>query len=205
MDNAANRHPCGVIVCRMRWDSLFDDLESQLERERTAEEADLEAEEERLRLGRLSVRDRLLALARGAGQRPVRLGLSGGGRLVIHPHTIGRDWMSAALPDGRQCIVPLAAIASVALSQAEVATSLASARQDTVSGRLGLPFVLRDLCRRRRQVELTTVDGLLTGTIDRVGRDHLDLAVHEPGTARRGSAVREVLLVPIERLLVVRA
>lgn len=46
----------------MRWDDLFDDLESQLEREMTAEELDLEAEEERLRLGRLSVRDRLVAL-----------------------------------------------------------------------------------------------------------------------------------------------
>ena len=65
-----------VIVSRMRWDSLFDDLESQLERERTAEELDLEAEEERLRLGRLAVRDRLLALARAPGERPVRLVLA---------------------------------------------------------------------------------------------------------------------------------
>ena len=45
----------------MRWDKLFDDLESQLEREITAEELDLDAEEERLRLGRLSVRERLVA------------------------------------------------------------------------------------------------------------------------------------------------
>ena len=191
----------------MRWDSLFDDLESQLERERTAEELDLEAEHERLRLGRLAVRDRLLALARAPGERPVRLGLAGGVRLVIHPHTIGRDWLSAALPDGRQCVVPMAAIASVALSQAEVATSLAATgdANDTVSGRLGLPFVLRDLCRRRRQVEVTSLDGILVGTIDRVGRDHFDLAVHEAGSARRESAVRDVLMVPIDRLVLVRA
>ncbi len=195
-----------VIVSRMRWDSLFDDLESQLERERTAEELDLEAEEERLRLGRLAIRDRLLALAAAPGERPLRLALAGGIRLSVHPHTIGRDWLSAALPDGRQCVVPLASIASVSLSQLEVAASLrGAAPADTISGRLGLPFVLRDLCRRRRQVEVTTADGILTGTIDRVGRDHLDLAVHEAGTARRESAVRDVLMLPIAGILIVRA
>ena len=196
-----------VIVSGMRWDSLFDDLESQLERERTAEELDLEAEEERLRLGRLAIRDRLLALAAAPGERPLRLALAGGTRLVVHPHTIGRDWLSAALPDGRQCIVPLASIASISLSQVDVATSLqgGGAQRDTVSGRLGLPFVLRDLCRRRRQVEVTTADGILVGTIDRVGRDHVDLAVHEAGTARRESEVRDLLMLPIVRILIVRA
>ena len=196
-----------VIVCRMRWDSLFDDLESQLERERTAEELDLEAEEERLRLGRLAIRDRLVALAAAPGERPLRLALAGGMRLVVHPHTIGRDWVSAALPDGGQCIVPLASIASISLSQVEVATSLQGndESRDTVSGRLGLPFVLRDLCRRRRQVEVTTADGILVGTIDRVGRDHVDLAVHESGTPRRESAVRDVLMLPIARIVLVRA
>ena len=194
----------------MRWDSLFDDLESQLERERTAEELDLEAEEERLRLGRLAIRDRLLALAAAPGERPVRIALAGGVRILVHPHTIGRDWLSAAMPDGRQCVVPLASIASVSLSQVEVATSLGAADpssgpRDTVSGRLGLPFVLRDLCRRRRQVEVTTTDGALVGTIDRVGRDHLDLAVHEAGTARRESSVRDVVMVPIGRIVIVRA
>ena len=42
----------------MRWDNLFDDLESQLEQELDAEDIDLLAEEERLRLGRLGLRDR---------------------------------------------------------------------------------------------------------------------------------------------------
>jgi hypothetical protein len=195
------------IVWRMRWDSLFDDLESQLERERTAEELDLEAEEERLRLGRLAIRDRLVALAAGPGERPLRLALAGGTRLVVHPHTIGRDWVSAAMPDGRQCIVPLASIASISLSQVEVATSLQRIEglHDTVSGRLGLAFVLRDLCRRRRQVEVTTADGILVGTIDRVGRDHVDLAVHEAGSPRRESAVRDVLMLPMTRIVLVRA
>ena len=37
----------------MRWESLFDDMESQLEQELGAEDEQLRAEEERLRLGRL--------------------------------------------------------------------------------------------------------------------------------------------------------
>lgn len=55
----------------MRWDDLFDDLESQLEQELGAEDVDLLAEEERLRLGRLTLRDRLLAMTRpGEGPLP---------------------------------------------------------------------------------------------------------------------------------------
>ena len=43
----------------MRWDLLFDDLESQLDQEQRDEERALAIEEERLRLGRLTLRDRL--------------------------------------------------------------------------------------------------------------------------------------------------
>jgi hypothetical protein len=37
----------------MRWNNLFDDLAGQLERELGAEDRDREADEERLRIGRL--------------------------------------------------------------------------------------------------------------------------------------------------------
>ena len=39
----------------MRWDQLFDDLESQLDQEQRDEERALALEEERLRLGRLTL------------------------------------------------------------------------------------------------------------------------------------------------------
>ncbi|MDI1335854.1 MAG: hypothetical protein PSU94_06675, partial [Lacunisphaera sp.] len=73
----------------MRWEHLFDDLESQLEQELTAEELDLEGEEERLRLGRLSVRDRLVALASVAapaapGAPRIVVTLGAGERLGVH-------------------------------------------------------------------------------------------------------------------------
>ncbi|WP_241975494.1 MULTISPECIES: hypothetical protein [unclassified Cryobacterium] len=79
----------------MRWDNLFDDLEGQLEHELNAEDLELRAEEERLRLGRLSLRHRLMGLGAGSGPRAgggvVRLVLTSGVTLAIRPTTFGRD------------------------------------------------------------------------------------------------------------------
>ncbi len=193
----------------MRWDHLFDDLESQLERELTAEDLDVEAEEERLRLGRLAVRDRLVAVS-ASSPEPITVTLVTGERLGLIADTFGRDWFSASVVEGpvprRQCIVPVSAIAWLSLSPGQVRASLGDRARDaraeaSLSLRLGLPFVLRDLCRRRRAVDLLlTPGGTVHGTIDRVGRDHLDLAVHEAGAPRRASQVTEVLAVPLASL-----
>ena len=193
----------------MRWDSLFDDLESQLEREQTAEDEDLEAEHERLRLGRLSLRDRIVALKGADADARVSLTLADGSRVSVCPATMGRDWLSAELRDGSwtSCIIPISAIVAMQLGIHQVAHSLAVVAQPavpSVSDRLGLAFVLRDLCRRRAAVELATVTGRMHGTIDRVGRDHFDLAVHEPGVPRRASAVTEYRLVPFSQVVMVR-
>lgn len=195
----------------MRWDQLFDDLEGQLERELTAEEVDLEAEEERLRLGRLSVRDRLLALQE-AGEPAISLLLLGGVRVSLRPVTFGRDWFSADLLDGSsrraQCVVPLASVAGMTLNREQVAASLhpqdSGDGHPSLSSRLGLSFVLRDLCRRRRPVDLVLADTALHGTIDRVGRDHLDLAVHESGVVRREAAVMEYRVIAFAAIAYVR-
>lgn len=202
----------------MRWDNLFDDLESQLEHELTAEEVDLHAEEERLRLARLGLRDRLLSLHRAdstaaASTAAVRLVLSDGSRISVAPRNFGRDWLAGELRDGgsrtTECIVPLDAISALVLSRDDITGSLDSGSQPesshSLSARLGLAFVLRDLCRRRQPIELKLADGAtLHGTLDRVGRDHCDLAVHDVGEARRESAVFEYRLVRLNQILLVR-
>lgn len=199
----------------MRWDLLFDDLESQLDREQHDEQRALALEEERLRLGRLTLRDRLAAIARageleGAGDELVRIELQGGATLAVRPIGFGRDWMSAEIRHhGRpveQCIVPLAAVAAILPGRGQLGPSLARVPEASVrlAERIGLPFVLRDLCRRRAAVHLTTIDGVVHGTIDRVARDHLDLALHEPGSARREREVHGYRIVPLARLLLVR-
>jgi len=198
----------------MRWDNLFDDLESQLEQELTAEEVDLQAEEERLRLARLGMRDRLrsLSTSHASGESLLHLFLADGSRATVAPATFGRDWVAGELVEesGRrpQCIVPLDAIDGVGLPHDQVLGSLGgpdlAEAPRSLSARLGLPFVLRDLCRRRQPVDLRLRNGRMHGTIDRVGRDHLDLAVHEPGTPRRESAVIELRIIRLGQLVVVR-
>lgn len=212
----------------MRWDNLFDDLEGQLEHELGTEEVDLRAEEERLRLGRLSLRDRIAAVHASHSNHAdysLRVQLTDGSFQEVHPTTVGRDWFSAdVLGDGarrRECVIPLTAIGALILSRQQVLQSLTAAApgdaEHGLSARLTMSFLLRDLCRRRASVELRLADnsgyrtsdptnGATTtwGTIDRVGRDHLDLAVHDAGSARRESAVREYRIIPFDRVLFVR-
>lgn len=170
----------------MRWENLFDDLEGQLEYELGAEETDLKAEGERLRLGRISLRDRLIAVAAAqpAGSTSVvRLRLISGTALAVRPATFGKDWLAGDLIDQTarrsQCILPLAAIGTLDLTPQQISDSIeapadAATRPGTrLVDRIGLSFVLRDLCRRRSSVEVVLQGGTLHGTIDRVGRDQV--------------------------------
>lgn len=202
----------------MRWDNLFDDLEGQLEQELNAEEVDLRAEEERLRLGRLSLRNRLTSLSGSnapAGAQLLQVVLVSGETVTVRPTAFGRDWLAAdliaataplAVPAGVQCVLPLAAIAGVMLGRGQVEASLQAESESAarIVDRIGLPFVLRDLCRRRKALELHTSAGVLAGTIDRVGRDHIDLAVHAPGTLRRSREIAYVRIVPLAHVHLVR-
>lgn len=212
MDNLRRRQG-SALPCLMRWDNLFDDLESQLEQGMGAEERDLAAEAERLRLGRLSIRDRLTALASVNGRHSpwsVRLQLITGATISVRPVTFGRDWISGDLVDAAgisaQCIVPLGSIVAIRLTPGQVRDSLKEEApvRPGITDRLSVAFVLRDLCRRRSSIELHTSFGSLRGTIDRVGRDHLDLAEHEPGSVRRETEVVQYRLVPFSAVALVR-
>lgn len=188
----------------MRWESLFDDLEGQLEQELTAEGDDLRAEEERLRLGRLTLRDRIVAAGEGP-RPPLRLRLLSGQVLTLRTGAVGRDWLSGEAESGG-VIVPLAAIAALVVPASEVRRTLepAADAERGLTARLGFPFVLRDLARRRVAVTVLQTPGAVTGTIDRVGREHLDLAVHDRGQPRRAAAVDVVEVVALHAVLAVR-
>ncbi|MBI5161645.1 MAG: hypothetical protein HY996_09575 [Micrococcales bacterium] len=197
----------------MRWDRLFDDLEGQLEQELGAEQVDLIAEEERLRVGRLAFRDRLVAMSgSSSSRRELDLVLRDGTPVRIRVASSGRDWIAGDLEGGRvraSCIVPLDAIAAAAPAGDQLAAGLAvdplgAPAPGDLGARLGLALVLRDLCRRRAAVDLVCGWAVLHGTLDRVGRDHVDLAEHDPGVARREVAVRRIRLVPFAQLLSIR-
>lgn len=198
----------------MRWDRLFDDLEARLDREQQEEERALAFEEERLRLSRLTLRDRIASMTgdgRSQPREPVRLELAGGERFAVRPDGFGRDWLTGDLADGAgshaptRTIVPLEAIVAVLPSREQVADSLGPpvAPPDRLTDRIGIAFLLRDLSRRRIAATVITLDGRHHGTIDRVARDHLDLALHEPGMPRRERDLRGYRIVPLARLVAV--
>lgn len=194
MENAAGADASASRFARVRFDDLFDDLESQLEAELGAERRDLEAEEERFRIGRLELRDRI-----AAAPRELDVALRGGARLRLRRMALGRDWLNGIVlegaPAGTGAVVPLHAVASIRLDAEAAAASLAPSAPGDLQARLSFAFALRDLARRRVAVILE--GGMpAAGTIDRVGRDHLDLAEHEPGQPPRLGSVRSWRIVP---------
>ena len=99
-------------------------------------------------------------------------------------------------------IVPLAGIRGVGLAYGEL---LRTARpldaRAGLSERMTFGFVMRDVARRRAPVSLGLLSGrVLTGTIDRAGADHLDVALHEPGAPRRAGDVLGYRLVPFSAI-----
>ncbi|WP_243076932.1 hypothetical protein [Microbacterium sp. SS28] len=192
----------------MRWDRFFDDLEEQLASEWEAERAALDSEAERLRLSRVPLRDRLTVLAeQEAASPPSSFELRDGTVLVARVGGAGADWVALEPAEGRAgaALVPISAIASIGMPHAELLRSARAVAPSAVRDRMTLGFALRDLVRRRVGVTLHLVGGrALAGTIDRAGADHLDLALHEPGTPRRTGDVSGHRMVPFDAVLWIR-
>lgn len=182
----------------MRWRELFDDLEGQYDAARAAELAGEVAERTRREVARLLLVDRLRA-AEGA---PLVVTVPGAGVLRGRLLDAGVDWLLLAEGGGREALVPLRSVLGVT-----GAGSRSAAPDDgPVAKRLDLRWALRGLARSRAGVALALVDGsVVAGTLDRVAADHLDLAEHGAGEARRVGAVRQVRLVPLTALALVRS
>lgn len=190
----------------MRWERFFEDLEDQLDSEWEAERAALDTEAERLRLSRVPLRERLVALGRGT--RPVSVQLSDGDTIVGRIVRVGADWFGVAT-DGEGdgvAVVPLSAVVGIGAPADAVLASVRDADGGpALAQRMTLGFVLRDLVRRRVPVTVQLVGGrMLSGTVDRAGADHLDLALHEPGAPRRAENVTGYRLVPFAAVAAVR-
>lgn len=188
---------------RVHWDRLFEDLEGQLAAEWEAERAVLDAESERLRIAKLSLRVRLRVLQ--MQEAPVTLRLVDGSRHAALIRAIGADWAAAqSAGSPRVIIVPLAALTSVETHHGALLDTLDDTPlpADGLRDRMTLGFLFRDLARRRLPLHLALRDGeVLHGTIDRAGSDHLDIAVHDRGESRRADAVRSFRMVPVDALV----
>jgi hypothetical protein len=183
----------------VRWQRLFDDLEAQFAAAAAAELAAEVAERSRLETGRVRLSDRLAA-AHGA---PLAVTLPGVGVVRGTLLDAGVDWLLLDEQAGREALVPLHAVLGIT---GVGARTVAPGSEGEVGKRLDLRWALRGLARGRVGVSVGLRDGsTVSGTLDRVGADHVDLAEHGDGEARRAAAVRAVRLVPLAALVLVRS
>jgi hypothetical protein len=180
----------------MRWERLFADLEARFD-ELAHEEAQAEsADRERVAGGSITALERLA----GALDQPVQARLTGGATVGGTLRSVGPDWLLLAEGGHRESLVPWR---SVTVMQG--LTALTGPALTGLDLRLDLRRALRALARDRAPVQLALLaSGELTGTIDRVGADFLEIALHAAWEPRRAAAVRSVALVPLRSLLLVR-
>ena len=195
----------------MDFDTLFQDLENQLERELDAELINRLDDEERERRAKLTLRERLIALQRADKGLLIKAQSQDSRTVRFTLKNVGKDWaaleISEPLSLAGSVICPVHALASIDIPRDLIKESLGSAIGEVsdhdlmaLSGKQGLAqkvnfaFVLRDLSRRRKQVSIHTMTEVLHGTIDQVGVDHIDVTV---GGNRRMLQLRSVLFVQI--------
>ncbi len=175
----------------MRWESLFADLGGQLDAAERLELDDEVAERVRGETGTLRLVDRL----RAAVGRTVAVRLRGEARLEGAVTTVGAEWFTLRETGGREVLVALGAV--LAVSGVGSAAAVPGS-EGPVTARLGLRYALRRLARDRAVVAVRLVDGsAVTGTLDRVGADFVEIAEHALDVPRReGAVVRRTLVHP---------
>lgn len=186
----------------MRWNRFFEDLEHQLDSEWEVQQASVDGEAERLRVSRVELRTRLTTLIGGE----ITVDLPGAHVLSGQLTAVGADWIGLARELGGASLVPLSSVQALRFSHEAMLGSLGVGgdrgdeprKRTSLAERQSFGFVLRDLARRRIPVVLHRGDEhTLAGTIDRVGVDHLDLALHDRGAPRREAEVSGYRIVPL--------
>lgn len=183
----------------MRWSRLFDDLEAQLA---AVEQAELAGEvAEHTRAARASVG--LLERLTQATGSSIRLGVHGLGDVEGELEEVATQWVMVSRAQVRggvqQLVVATSAILTVGGLGARSQPLGEGARR-----RLDLGQALRALSRDRAVLRLHDISGgVVAGTIDRVGRDHLDVSTHPTDLPRRPAAVHGAVVIPFDALAAV--
>ena len=181
----------------MRWQRLFADLQAELEAGEAAADRAEDASRIRLETGAVRLEERL----GGALGREVTLRCRGAGELRGVLAEAGAGWVLLTETGAREVLVAVPAIRTVA----GLDRGTAPPAEGEVARRLDLRWALRGLARDRSPVQVLLDDGgSLTGTVDRVGADFLELAEHAPDEPRRSTAVRRVRGIALDAVAAVR-
>lgn len=182
----------------MRWESLFADLESQMEELESSELAAEVADRTRREIARFHLVDRL----RPAFGHPVTVSTLGGGHVAGKVAGVGADWMLVTEDRLHESLLPLAAITGIT---GLGTMSAAPGSEGQVAAKLTLSYALRGIARDRAYVAVAMRDGsMVTGTIDRVGADFFEMAEHGPYDVRRRGEVKGIRTVPFSGVAFVR-
>jgi hypothetical protein len=182
----------------VRWDDLFDDLEAQLGQLEEAELAGEIADRTRIEVSKFRLVDRL----RPAFGHRIAVSLIGGFSVHGVVVGVGNTWVLIREDCGTEVLAPIDAITSIAgLGN----VSAAPGSEGTIAARLTLGHALRGVARDRSTVAVGLRDeGLLTGTIDRVGADFFEMAEHALDVSRRAANVAGVRTVAFTGLALIR-
>jgi hypothetical protein len=133
---------------------------------------------------------------------PIKLRCLGGVTLAGHLRQVGAEWLLLDEGSGREAAVVLASVTSLAgLGRLSAVPNTMS----QVESRLGIRHLLRGIARDRSMLRAHLYDGtIVDGTLDRVGADFVEIAAHAPGEIRRRGEVREVLVLAIAAIAVLR-
>ncbi|HYH76979.1 MAG TPA: hypothetical protein VD841_05700 [Arthrobacter sp.] len=184
----------------MRWDALFNDLEAQFEEgDKLSVEAEI-AERSRVEAAGAGVADRL----RGSVGTLVKVHVESGAIFEGTLTYAGAD--AFVLNDKRnQVLIPHSAVSRYAgLGRFSLG------EPSVVRSRIGLSNALRALARDRSELtvilrDTNVLESGVTGVIDRVGLDYIDLADVRPGESRRALQVRQVSTIPFSALAAIRS
>ncbi|TDD15509.1 hypothetical protein E1218_31325 [Kribbella turkmenica] len=179
----------------MRWDALFADLESQFDALQEGELYGEVADRIRAEVGKITVLDRL----RGAVDTVVRVELAHAEPVQGQLTRVGNDCLLIEAERFEEWLIPVHALVAV-----HRLGPWAEPAVGTVAGKLGLAHLLRGIARDRSPVTLFCGGTPVTGTIDRVGADFLELAEHPLDAPRRRTEVYNVRLVPTQALCALR-
>ncbi|GAA0628051.1 hypothetical protein HPO96_36430 [Kribbella sandramycini] len=179
----------------MRWDALFADLESQFDAIQDGDLYGEVADRIRAEVGKITVLDRL----RGAVDTVVRIELRGAEPVQGLLTRVGKDCLLLEAERAEEWLIPVEALTAV-----HRLGPWAEPAVGAVAGKLGLAHLLRGIARDRSPVTLFCGGTPVTGTIDRVGADFLEIAEHSLDAPRRRTEVYNTRLVPTQALNALR-
>lgn len=183
-----DRLPGRIYDGAVRWDALLKDLEAQFAAADLLAVESRIAEQSRLEVGAVTVLDRLRGQVGGTLRVRVQSGSLFNGSL----RHVGSEWLVLRTGPGA-ALIPTHSIVTV-----EGMGRRVTAEHSVVTARLGLGSVFRAFGRDRTllTIQLAVNGARIDGTVDRVGKDFLELASVPLGEQRRPGSVAGVMLIP---------